>query len=210
MPETPQMHPGAPSTAISGEPVEKHWFAVYTTCRHEKRVGAHFKSREIECYVPLYRAHHKWKDGSKAILDLPLFPCYVFAHITREQRIPVLEVPGVLWIVGKSLSQPTPLPEFEIETLRTALGPLRVEPHPLLTVGQRVRIRAGALAGIEGIVVRRKNGFRIVITLELIMQSVAVEVNADDLEPIDSAPATLQGTHPFHCNRPREFVFCET
>jgi transcription antitermination factor NusG len=210
MGEIPQVHPGALPVPCAGDPAEKHWYAVYTTSRHEKRVGAHFASRTIEHYVPLYRAQHKWKDGSRATLDLPLFPCYVFARIAREERVSVLEVPGVLWIVGRSESQPTPLPEFEIETLRTALDPLRVEPHPLLTAGQRVRIRAGALAGIEGIVVRRKNGLRVVITLELILRSVAVEVNADDLEPIDSAPVSVPGTPPSPFDRPGEPAFCET
>lgn len=164
----------------------KQWFAVYTICRHEKRVAAHFESRAIEYYLPLYRSRRMWKDGSKVILDQPLFPGYVFVHVARQQRVPVLEVPGVLWVVGKSGSQPTPLPEFEIETLRSALDPLRAEPYLLLAAGQRVRIRSGALSGIEGIVVRQKSSFRVVITLELIMQSIAVEVNAEDLEPIDT------------------------
>lgn len=179
----------------------KQWFAVYTTCRHEKRVAAHFEHRAIEHYLPLYRSHRHWKDGSRVVLSLPLFPGYVFVHIGREQRIPVLEVPGVLWVVGRSGLQPTPLPEFEIDTLRTALDPLRVEPYPMLATGQRVRIRAGALAGIEGIVVRRKNSFRIVITLELIMQSIAVEVNADDLEPIDSNSGGLPGFRALNQDR---------
>jgi transcription antitermination factor NusG len=162
------------------------WFAAYTVCRHEKRVASHFERRAIEHYLPLYRSQRRWKDGSKGFVDQPLFPGYVFVRIGPEQRVPVLEVPGVLWVVGKSGSQPTPLPEFEIETLRSALDPLRVEPYPLLAAGQRVRIRGGALSGVEGTVVRHKNSFRVVITLELIMQSIAVEVDADDLEPIDS------------------------
>lgn len=177
------------------QPATKQWFAVYTICRHEKRVASHFERRAIEHYVPLYRSHRRWKDGSKAVVDQPLFPGYVFVRIGREQRVPVLEVPGVLWVVGKSVSQPTPLPEFEIETLRSALDPMRVEPYPMLTVGQRVRIRSGAFSGIEGIVVRQKNSFRVVITLELIMQSIAVEVNSDDLEPIDSNSDPLLMTH---------------
>ena len=170
------------------EPIKTDWFAVYTTSRHEKRVAEHFGRRAIEHYLPIYRSKRRWKDGSRVTLDLPLFPGYIFARIRRNERVRVLEVPGVLWIVGKSGTEPTPLPEFEIETLRAALDPLSVEPYPMLAVGQRVRIRTGALAGIEGIVVRRKNSFRVVITLELIMQSIAVEVSADDLEPIDQQP----------------------
>jgi transcription antitermination factor NusG len=115
----------------------------------------------------------------------------------------------VLWVVGNSASQPTPLPEFEIETLRSALDPLRVEPYPLLAAGQRVRIRSGALNGIEGIVVRQKNSFRVVITLELILQSIAVEVNADDLEPIDSTSGMLPLTHASLPNRPKPVTFCQ-
>jgi transcription antitermination factor NusG len=179
---------------VPGDPTMKQWFAVYTTCRHEKRVAAHLEHRAIEHYLPLYRSQRRWRDGSRVVLSLPLFPGYVFVRIGRDQRVPVLEVPGVLWVVGRSGSQPTPLPEFEVETLRASLDPLRVEPYPLLATGQRVRIRAGALAGIEGIVVRRKNSLRIVITLELIMQSIAVEVNADDLEPIDSNSSGLPGS----------------
>ena len=201
-----ELHRG-PKPAGFGDSAMKCWFAVYTTCRHEKRVAAHFEHRGIEHYLPLYRSQRKWKDGSKAIVDLPLFPCYVFARVTRQERTPVLEVPGVLWIVGGSGSQLTPLPDFEIETLRTALDPSRVEPHPLLRTGQRVRVRGGAFAGMEGIVVRRKSGLRVVMTLELIMQSVAVEVNAEDLEPIDAAADMLQ-CQSLDCNALTEFALC--
>ncbi|HEY1803796.1 MAG TPA: UpxY family transcription antiterminator [Terracidiphilus sp.] len=187
-----------------------HWFAVYTTCRHEKRIASHFENKSIEHYLPLYRSLRRWKDGSKVILDQPLFPGYVFVRIGREQRIPVLEVPGVLWIVGKSGSQPTPLPEFEIDTLRSALDPLRVEPYPLLAAGQRVRIRGGTLSGIEGIVVRHKNSFRVVITMDLIQQSIAVEVNADDLEEIHGDSGTLPMTQVAGACQSKFFELCQS
>ena len=180
-------------SALPAKAAEKQWFAVYTTYRHEKRVAAHFGDLAIEHYLPMYRAPHRWLDGSRANSDLPLFPCYVFVRIAREQRIPVLDVPGVLWMVGNTGSQPIPLPQLEIETLRAALDPSRVEPHPYLATGQRVRLRAGMLAGLEGLLVRRRNSLRVVISLELIMQSIAVEVSADDLEPVDEA-AALAGT----------------
>ena len=193
IPQPRAPHPAAASGPP--EPSTKQWFAIYTTCRHEKRVASHFEHRAIEHYLPLYRSHRRWKDGSRPVVEQPLFPGYVFVRIGREQRVPVLEVPGVIWVVGKSVSQPTPLPEFEIETLRSALDPMRVEPYPMLAAGQRVRIRSGALTGIEGIVVRQKNSFRVVITLELIMQSIAVELNSEDLEPIDSKSDPLPMTH---------------
>ncbi len=160
------------------------WFAVYTTCRHEKRIAQHLQQREIEHYLPLYRADRKWRDGSKVTLELPLFPGYIFVRIKRSQRVGVLSVPGALTVVGGTGGEPAPLPDTAIEALRIGLLEHRIEPHPLLRVGQLARIRSGAFAGMEGIVVRKKSGFRIVLTLEQIMQSVAIELDEDDVEPL--------------------------
>jgi transcription antitermination factor NusG len=183
-----------PLTAAVPTEHRAHWFAVYTTCRHEKRVAQHMEQREIEHFLPLYRTQRKWKDGTRAMLDLPLFPGYVFVRIDQSARVSVLEVPGVVSIIGTA-SRPAPLPDFEVETLRAGLDPIKVEPHPLMTIGQRVRIKIGPLAGIEGIVVRRKGGLRVVLTLDLLMQSIAIEVNGDDVELVDaSSPLTLKVT----------------
>jgi transcription antitermination factor NusG len=143
--------------------------------------------RGIEHYLPIYQAQRRWSDGSRVTLNLPLFPGYIFVHIERTQRVSVLEVPGVLAIVGGTGGTPAPLPLADIEALRFGLHLRRAEPHPLLQVGQRARIRSGALAGMEGVVVRKKNSFRVVLTLDAIMQSIAVEVDANELEPIDSS-----------------------
>jgi transcription antitermination factor NusG len=158
---------------------------VYTTSRHEKRVAEHFSHRQIEHYLPLYRAERKWKDGSRVTLDLPLFPGYIFVHIPRAERVRVLNVPGALAVVGGTGREPAPLPDAQIEALRCGLECRQAEPCPLLTVGRRARIRSGAFAGMEGIVVKKKNGFRVVLTLEQIMQSIAVEVGEGELEPLD-------------------------
>jgi transcription antitermination factor NusG len=119
-------------------------------------------------------------------LELPLFPGYLFIHIRRSQRGSALAVPGAVALVGGTGGEPAPLPDATIEALRTGLKLRPAQPHPLTTAGQRVRIRSGALAGFEGIVVRSKNGFRVVLTLEHIMQSYAVEVDLEDLEPLNS------------------------
>lgn len=166
-------------------PSESNWFAVYTASRHEKRVAQHLTQREIEFYLPLYRSARKWSDGSKVTLELPLFPGYLFVHIKRSERVLVLNVPGALAVVGGTGREPVPLPEGTIDALRAGLQLRAAEPYPLLTVGQWARIRSGALAGMEGVVVRKKNGLRVVLTLEHIMQSIAVEVAADDLEPFE-------------------------
>ena len=162
------------------------WFAVHTSPRHEKRVERHLSQRDVEHYLPLYRSLRKWRNGLKVTLDLPLFPGYIFVRIQRTDRVRVLKVPGVLAIVSGAAGEMAPLPEGEVEALRSGLHLRQAEPHPLLTVGQRVRIRSGALAGMEGVVVRKKNSLRVVLTMDLIMQSVAVEVDGEELEPLDS------------------------
>lgn len=164
--------------------LEPRWFAVYTVSRHEKRVAQHLTHRQIEFYLPLYRSERKWSDGSRVTLDLPLFPGYLFVHIKRTERTQVLSVPGTLAVVGGTGREAAPLPDAAIEALRTGLHLRRAEPHPLLTVGQWARIRSGALAGMEGIVLRKKNSCRVVLTLEHIQRSIAVEVDGDDLEPV--------------------------
>jgi transcription antitermination factor NusG len=160
------------------------WFALYTTSRHEKRVAQHLTQRQIEYYLPLYRSERKWSDGSRVTLDLPLFPGYLFIHIPRSERGRVLAVPGALTVVGGTGGEPAPLPDATIDALRTGLKLRPAQPHPLTTAGQKVRIRSGALSGFEGVVVRSKNGFRVVLTLEHIMQSYSVEVDLEDLEPL--------------------------
>jgi transcription antitermination factor NusG len=123
-------------------------------------------------------------------LELPLFPTYVFVRIAQGARSAVLGTPGVLSIVG-SPKEPWPLPDFEIDALRSGLLERRIEPHPYLIVGERVRIKAGVMAGVEGILARKKNDLRVVLSLDTIMRSVAVEVDEDDIEPSGSAPIRM-------------------
>jgi transcription antitermination factor NusG len=174
------------SSATSSAPLTaSKWFAVYTTCRHEKRVALHFEQREIEHFLPLYIARRKWRDGSKVALELPLFPCYIFVRIPRLDRARVLSVPGAHAVVGGTGGEPAPLADSEIDSLRQGVQLGAIEPHTLLTVGEPVRIRSGAFAGMTGIVSRKKSGFRVVLTLQQIMQSVAVEIGEDDVEGME-------------------------
>ena len=163
----------------SGAPCQ--WFAVYTAPRNEKRVAELLELRRVENFLPTYRSSRQWKNGTRPEIELPLFPNYLFIHIVREDRGRVLATPGVVMIVGRGV-EPAPLPDFEIDSLRTGLHLRKVEPHPYLTVGRRVRIKSGAMYGLEGVLVRRKNCDRVVITLDCIRQSMAVEVAAEELE----------------------------
>jgi len=185
-------HQSIPGFMPSG-PQPPGWFALYTASRHEKRVAQHLSQREIEFYLPLYKSKRKWSDGSRVTLDLPLFPGYLFIHIQRHERSRVLGVPGALAVVGGTGGEPACLPDATIDALRSGLETRLARPHPLLTAGQRVRIRFGALTGFEGIVVRNKNSFRVVLTVEHIMQSYAVEVALEDLEPLTSGELLCDG-----------------
>jgi transcription antitermination factor NusG len=174
----------------SSSQAARNWFAVFTTARHEKRVEAHLHLREIENFLPIYQCQRKWKDGSKGVLQLPLFSCYIFVRIGRVERVPVLQVPGVISIIGFGL-QPLPVLDSYIDLLREGLRQGKIEPHQHLTVGTRVRICSGLMAGLEGVLLRRTNNLRVVLTLELIMKSVTVEVETGNIEPVGRSSYTL-------------------
>lgn len=158
------------------------WFAAYTNSHHEKRVALYLTERRIESFLPMYSTRRRWRNRCEANLELPLFANYVFVRIDPRERVRVLEVPGVLSLVGFGRTL-APLPDFEIEALRTGLRLRKIAPHPYLVIGDRVRIKAGPMTGMEGVLVRKKNNLRVVLALDVIMQSMAVEVDADDLEP---------------------------
>jgi transcription antitermination factor NusG len=169
----------------SSDPVlPQKWFAVFTRTHHEKRVAERFTERGIESFLPLYKAEHQWTHHRKVALDLPLFPNYLFVHIAPHERFRTLNVAGVLSMVSQG-STPAPLPDHEIECLRSGLHSRKFEPHPYLAAGIKVRIKAGPFAGMQGVVLRMKSGLRVVLTVDLVMQSVAVEVNTNELESRD-------------------------
>ncbi|MGA8669181.1 MAG: UpxY family transcription antiterminator [Terracidiphilus sp.] len=172
------------------------WFALYTTPRHEKHVSEMLAQRRIETFLPLYRTTRRWKKSRPVDLELPLFPTYVFVHIAREARGAVLGMPGVISIVGSS-KDPWPLPDPEIDALRLGMQAHRVEPHPYLRIGERVRVKSGVMAGVEGILTRKKNEFRMILAFDAIMRSVSIEVDADDIEPV----AAFGSDYARHCDR---------
>lgn len=167
-----------------------HWFAVQTYPRHEKRVHADLGLRAIESFLPLYQTVNRWKNGCTVRVELPLFPGYIFVKIDPRNRFKVLSLPGTVNIVG-SPTGPWPLPESEIASLRASMRTHNVEPHEFLAVGQKVCIKYGPLANITGFLVRKGSGLRVVLSVEMIRQSAAVEVDANDIEPVDSASAAI-------------------
>jgi transcription antitermination factor NusG len=162
----------------------KNWYAVYTVSRHEKRIEEQLRNRAIENFLPVYDKQREWKDGSRGMLRLPLFSNYLFVRIGRGGRVPVLKVPGVRTILGFG-PQPLPIADSYIQWLQESLQDRKIEPYPYLVAGAKVRIRSGAMAGMEGVLVRKKSNFRVVFTMEMISRSVTVEVELEDIEPGD-------------------------
>ena len=173
--------PSADSWTLPLEYTQARWYAAYTSPRHEKWVAGQLSDLQVECFLPLYKSVRRWKDRRKQ-LELPLFPGYVFVRIALQDRLRVLRMPGVVQFVAFQ-GRPAALAEPEIAVLRHGIQANRqFEPHPYLKAGRRVRVRNGAMQGVEGILVRKKDSLRVVISIDMIMRSVALEVDAADIE----------------------------
>jgi transcription antitermination factor NusG len=160
----------------------QNWFAVYTASNNEKRVAYRLGQKDVETFLPMYSVKKRWKNRTNVKVELPLFAGYVFVRIRPSESKKVLEVPMVYSIVGNG-RELTPVSGAEIEALRLGLQSREAHPFPYIKVGKRMRIRCGALAGVEGIVVRSYGELSVVLSVDLIQQSVAVHVDADELEP---------------------------
>jgi transcription antitermination factor NusG len=171
---------------------EPGWWAVYTKHQHEKMVAELIAVKGAEVFLPLYDIQRQRKYRTVR-LALPLFPSYVFVREQAEMRVPTLSTPGVHAIVRRG-SEYGIIPDSEIRNLRLALAAEHdLEPHPFLPLGERVRVVRGSLKGLEGILVRYRNAFRVVISVSLLSQSAAVEVGAIDIAPCrpSSSPSQL-------------------
>ena len=162
-----------------------HWYAVQTRPHHEKRVEERLRMYSLQTFLPVHRCRHLWKNGVRAIVEMPLFPCYLFARASIYDRVNVLRIPGVLGLASSS-AHPSKISAEDIEALRAAVENLRAIPHPYLNAGDRVRIISGPLTGMEGILIRRKQELRVVVSIEIIMRSIAVEVSEFEIAAIRS------------------------
>lgn len=178
----PLSQTAAPESAslLAGPP---SWFALHACAQHEKRIAAELHRRCIENFLPLVRSVRQWKDR-RVYLDTPLFPGYLFVRIALQEKLQALQVPGVVRLVGFA-GQPHALPDDEVAALRAGISAgLNLQRHPFLTVGCRVRLIRGPLTGFSGILLRKKNVCRVVLSLNLIAQSASVEVSVNDVEAI--------------------------
>src|SRR5215510_15103792 len=157
-----------------------HWYALYVKTRFEKVVAKNLRGKGYEEFLPLYRRTSRWSDRLKEI-EFPLFTGYVFCKFNPFDRLPILTIPGVNAIVGFGKNF-IAVDEGELNAIRIVLkSGTYCEPWPFLQVGQRVRVEYGPLAGTEGLVLMFKNSCRLVISINMLQRSVAVEIDRDCL-----------------------------
>jgi transcription antitermination factor NusG len=173
-PEILRAQPTLPST---------QWFAIETRIRFEKKVAAQLTSKGFQVFLPLLTEHHQWSDRKKAI-SLPLFPGYAFVSLyqSNDSSRAVLRTAGLVRFVGFG-GIISPIPQKQIDDLRLLLQEKNpFAPHPFIQIGQRVRIRSGCLQGLEGILLHHAKE-KLIISIQSIQRSVAVEIRGYDLEP---------------------------
>jgi transcription antitermination factor NusG len=171
-------------TDANANGVEAQWYAIHTRARHEKSVANRLEGQNFQCFLPLVSEVHRWSDRRK-VVELPLFSCYVFARLRPvvEERINILRFQGVIGFVGTGW-EGTPIPESQIDAIRMLLEQqLPCCAHPFIKVGQRIRIRGGALNGVEGTLLSRNGDRTLVVSIDAIQRSMAVRIDGYDFEP---------------------------
>ena len=159
------------------------WYALYTRHQHEKVVDELLSSQGFETFLPVYTAIHRWKDRTKQI-SMPLFPNYLFVRGVFGNKLQVLKTPGVCSFV-ESAGRPGLIPEGEIAAIQQVVeNSLLMEPHPFLATGDWVRIKTGPLTGLEGILVRKQDQLRLVLSVEMLGRAVSVEVDVYSVERV--------------------------
>jgi transcription antitermination factor NusG len=184
--------------------IRNSWYALYTRHQHEKSVHRVLAGKGFEAFLPLYTAAHQWKDRVKRV-SLPLFPCYVFIRGPLVQWLPVLTTPGVHAVVGYG-GEPACIADAEIDAIRTVVdSSVKAEPYPYLKCGDRVRVTAGPLRGLEGILLRKKNWCKLLLSVDMLQRSVAVEIDVAMIQrvggrsQVESSPrAPGEVLPPFH------------
>lgn len=162
---------------------EKNWYALYTRSRHEKVVNTDLQKRGIETFLPLRKVKRHWSDRIKEIEE-PLFKGYVFVHISPAYRLEVLRTQGSVRLVGFK-GGPVPVPEKDLTAIRRFLEEeIAIDPYPYLTKGEKVYIRSGPFKGVEGFIIRKNRQMRLVISLDLLFQSISVEIDEALVEKV--------------------------
>lgn len=170
------------------------WYAVHTKHQHEKSATSFLTRKGFEVLLPLYRATHRWKDRVQ-VVELPVFPCYLFLRTRLERKLEIVQTPGVFRLVGNG-GHASLMSDSEIASIRRITqSSAFFEPHPYLISGDRVRVLSGPLAGIEGVLTRVKNRCRIVLSVELLQKAVAVEVDISAVARLETSRSAEAPAH---------------
>ena len=187
------MHVPEVDMEIQSSAGTRNWYALLTRHQHEKTVATTLSNKNHVVYLPLYRSVRRWQDRSKQVL-LPLFPCYVFIREGMDRQLQILKTPGIIHIVSWG-GRPAIVPQTQLEAVRQIIeSRLHVETHPYLQCGDRVRVKTGPLMGLEGILVRKKGLARLVISMEMLGRSAAIEIDVLNVERIGPFP-TIETSH---------------
>jgi transcription antitermination factor NusG len=173
------------SILSDGMSEEKCWYALHIRARHEKKVAVRLQEQGITAFSPTITEVHRWTDRNVRI-EKPLFPCYAFVNIlpSKRNRLSVLSTQGVLGLVGIA-GVGIPIPNKEIDDIRILLASdAACTPCPFVKVGTRVRIRGGAMDGVEGVLVTQNADQSLVVSVELIQRSISVRLHGYDLKPV--------------------------
>jgi transcription antitermination factor NusG len=170
------------------------WYALYTRHQHEKTVAHILTNKGFDTLLPLYQVARKWTDRTK-LLFLPLFPCYVFLRGDLERRLDIMTTPGIHSLVS-SAGQPLAIPPAEIDAIQRAVeSGSHIEPHPLLKCGDWVRVKHGPLEGVRGILVRKRNLYRLILSVEMLGKAASVEIDAFLVERLSRKSPDVYGTN---------------
>jgi len=172
------------STAIAAENTEC-WYAVQTRARHEKAVASRLCDKGVTTFYPTVTEIHRWSDRKKKV-EVPLFNCYLFVKVlpTNEDRQAILRVDSVLGFAGDQ-RMGTPIPEEQIDAVRILVDErLPYSCHPFLKTGQRVRVRSGSLDGVEGVLLGRRGDRKLIISVDAMQRSLAIQIDGYDVEPV--------------------------
>jgi transcription antitermination factor NusG len=185
------MRIGENETGKQATGAKQHWHALHTRHQHEKNVARSLLIKEHYVFLPVYGVDHRWRDRKKH-LWLPLFPCYVFIRGGMDRQLQLLTTPGMVGILQSS-GRPAIVPDEQIDAVRRIVeSSIRVEPYSFLDCGDRVRVKAGPLAGGQGILVRKKGMYRLIVSLEMLGRSAAVEIDVSCVEGIEPPSAAMQ------------------
>lgn len=171
------------SNQLSFHECSEPWYAIHVRSRHEKCVAEELITRKVVHYLPLIERQKKWSDR-RVFIKEPAFPGYIFVNIPYEDRIPVLETKGVVQLIGSN-GQPWSIPAEEIEAVYKALNSkLKCDLYPNLKVGTEVYVTRGPLKGCHGQLIEKNKKHRLIFSVQMIGQSLAVEINAADVKPL--------------------------